>query len=147
MGCSTASTVSTSSTAVLPSVLETQPSSVKMLSSIARSLVLTLAIGAGIAVGSPIRVRTPYAVKETHPVPAKWSRVGPAPGDHVINLSIGLKSSQFDELERHLYEGMFTISFTHVVCRVPTKTAMLTFNEQSPILFITVMASTCRRTR
>ncbi|MCJ1320877.1 hypothetical protein MMC15_006218 [Xylographa vitiligo] len=75
-----------------------------MLSSIARSLVLTLAIGAGIAVGSPIRVRTPYAVKETHPVPAKWSRVGPAPGDHVINLSIGLKSSQFDELERHLYE-------------------------------------------
>ena len=115
MGCSTASAVSTSSSAILlhfPSILEAQPFSASMLSTIARSLVLTLAIGAGIAVGSPIKVRTPYAVKESHPVPAKWSRVGPAPADHVINLSIGLKSSQFDELERHLYEGILPISFT-----------------------------------
>ncbi|MCJ1390580.1 hypothetical protein MMC18_003440 [Xylographa bjoerkii] len=75
-----------------------------MLSTIARSVVLTLAIAAGTIVGSPIRVRTPYAVKESHNVPSKWSRVGPAPADHLISLSIGLKSSQFDELERHLYE-------------------------------------------
>ncbi|KAA6413001.1 MAG: tripeptidyl peptidase [Lasallia pustulata] len=33
-----------------------------------------------------------------------WTRVGPAPADHRINLQIGLKQSQFDELERHLYE-------------------------------------------
>lgn len=38
-------------------------------------------------------------------MPSKWSRVGPAPGDHRINLSIGLKQGQFNELERHLYEG------------------------------------------
>ncbi|KAK5288536.1 hypothetical protein LTR16_003374 [Cryomyces antarcticus] len=56
--------------------------------------------------GTPIsaRVRSPYAVKDSHFVPPKWSRVGPAPADHTINLQIGLKQSQFDELERHLFE-------------------------------------------
>ena len=44
-------------------------------------------------------------VKETHTVPSQWSKVGPAPAGHVINLQIGLKQSQFDELERHLLEG------------------------------------------
>jgi len=57
-------------------------------------------------IGSPIRARSPYAVKDTHHVPRKWSRVGPAPSNHVIHLQIGLKQSQFDELERHLYEGI-----------------------------------------
>jgi len=47
---------------------------------------------------------SPYAVKETHPVPQKWARVGPAPHNQHIDLQIGLRQSQFDELERHLYE-------------------------------------------
>ena len=59
-----------------------------------------------IVAATPVRVRSPYTVKETHPVPSKWSRTGPAPGHHLINLQIGLKQSKFDELERHLYEGM-----------------------------------------
>ncbi len=64
-----------------------------------------IALFAALVTSSPLRVRSPYAVKETHPVPSQWSNVGPAPADHVINLQIGLKQSQFDELERHLLEG------------------------------------------
>jgi tripeptidyl-peptidase I len=64
------------------------------------------ALLAGFASASPLRIRSPYAVKETHPVPRQWSKVAPAPENHIIQLQIGLKQSQFDELERHLYEGM-----------------------------------------
>ncbi|CAF9942975.1 MAG: hypothetical protein ALECFALPRED_010346 [Alectoria fallacina] len=53
---------------------------------------------------SPLRSRTEYAVKDTHHVPRKWHKVGPAPAHALLNLHIGLKQSQFDELERHLYE-------------------------------------------
>ena len=55
---------------------------------------------------SPVYSRTAYAVKDTHKVPSKWKKVGPAPGHKLLHLQIGLKQSQFDELERHLYEGM-----------------------------------------
>jgi tripeptidyl-peptidase-1 len=79
--------------------------SVKMLSSIARSALLALLVAAGTSVSSPVHVRSPYAVKEIHYVPRKWSRVNKAPPAHTINLQIGLKQSQFSELERHLYEG------------------------------------------
>ncbi|KAA6407668.1 MAG: tripeptidyl peptidase [Lasallia pustulata] len=57
-----------------------------------------------IALSFPVPARTPYAVKDSHVVPRKWTRVGPAAADHRINLQIGLKQSQFDELERHLCE-------------------------------------------
>jgi hypothetical protein len=70
---------------------------------------LTAAIFAallGLASASPLRGRSLYAVKETHPVPSQWTKVAPAPGNHMIQLQIGLKQSQFDELERHLYEGI-----------------------------------------
>ncbi|RDL38636.1 Tripeptidyl peptidase [Venustampulla echinocandica] len=62
------------------------------------------ALCAGLVASSPLRVRSPYVVKESHFLPSKWERVGPAPADHVVNLQIGLKQSQFDELERHLHE-------------------------------------------
>jgi tripeptidyl-peptidase-1 len=78
---------------------------VKML--IPRSALIVLLAVVEAAIGSPVRVRSPYAVKDTHNVPRKWSRIGPAPSDHVIHLQIGLKQSQFDELERHLYEGIW----------------------------------------
>lgn len=55
---------------------------------------------------SPLRSRIEYAVKDTHNIPSKWYEVGPAPSDKLLHLHIGLKQSQFDELERHLYEGM-----------------------------------------
>jgi tripeptidyl-peptidase-1 len=47
----------------------------------------------------------PYAVKERHVVPQKWTRLGRAPADTILELRIALKQSRFDELERHLYEG------------------------------------------
>ena len=74
----------------------------KMLTSIGLTALLAV-----FATASPLRLRSPYAVKESHPVPRKWSRIGPAPADHVINLQIGLKQGNFNELERHLYEGMY----------------------------------------
>ena len=48
---------------------------------------------------------SPYAIKERHQVPRQWSYAGPAPAGHLMTLQIGLKQSQFAELERHLYEG------------------------------------------
>ena len=50
-------------------------------------------------------IQAPYAVKDNHHVPRKWTRVGDAPPHAIIKLEIALKQSRFDELERHLYEG------------------------------------------
>ena len=67
---------------------------------------LSAVFAAQAVLGTPIRSRTPYAVKETHHVPHKWTNVGPASPGHMIHLQIGVKQGQFDELERHLYEGI-----------------------------------------
>ena len=66
---------------------------------------LSLAVALQAVLGSPIRARTPYAVKETHNVPRKWHKKGRAPASNTIYLQIGVKQGDFDELERHLYEG------------------------------------------
>ncbi|KAK8079652.1 hypothetical protein PG997_007470 [Apiospora hydei] len=55
-------------------------------------------------VSSPIKARTPYQVKETHHAPRGWKRVERASADQVMNIQIGLKQGNFEELERHLYE-------------------------------------------
>jgi tripeptidyl-peptidase-1 len=56
--------------------------------------------------GNPIQVRTAYAVKETHRAPRKWTKMGRAPAETMMNLQIGVAQSQFPELERHLNEGV-----------------------------------------
>lgn len=76
-----------------------------MLSPISPSTLLALLAAAGIAAASPLHDRSTYAVKDSHHVPRQWKQVGAAPASHVIHLQIGLKQSQFGELERHLYEG------------------------------------------
>ena len=53
----------------------------------------------------PDATRSLYHVKEQHAVPDHWTCSGRAPQNHVLNLSIALKPSRFEELERHLYEG------------------------------------------
>lgn len=58
---------------------------------------------------SPVKVHTGYTVKETHFVPAKWNAVGRPPEDHKLHLQIGLKQGNFEELERHLFEGTLPI--------------------------------------
>jgi tripeptidyl-peptidase-1 len=50
-------------------------------------------------------IQSPYAVKDNHTVPSGWEITARAPGEQQIHLQIGLKHGQFDELERHLYEG------------------------------------------
>lgn len=50
--------------------------------------------------------RSGYSVKDTHNVPRDWTKGARAPADHVVHLQIGLKQSNFDELEKQLYEGM-----------------------------------------
>ena len=62
---------------------------------------------ADVTASSPLHGRY-HAIKDSHNVPRKWSRVGPAPVEHWINLNIGLKQSRFEELEKQLYEGTST---------------------------------------
>jgi len=68
------------------------------------SILLTVAVVAQSVIGTPIQVRTAYAVKETHNVPRKWTKAGRAAPGKMLNLQIGVKQSNFGELERHLYE-------------------------------------------
>jgi tripeptidyl-peptidase-1 len=59
------------------------------------------------SLASLVNTRSPYAVKGSHPVPPRWERLDRAHPDHPIELRIGLKQSEFDELERQLYESKF----------------------------------------
>lgn len=70
------------------------------------SIFLTVAVAAQAIFGSPIASRSSYAVKETHQVPRKWVKMGRAPAEKMLHLQIGVKQGQFDELDRHLTEGM-----------------------------------------
>jgi tripeptidyl-peptidase-1 len=70
------------------------------------STFLSIAVAAQAVLGTPIRARTAYSVKETHAIPRRWAETGPAPGNHMLQMQIGLKQSNFDQLERHLYEGL-----------------------------------------
>ncbi|KAK0461797.1 tripeptidyl peptidase A [Desarmillaria tabescens] len=45
-----------------------------------------------------------HSVKETVVPPREWIRDGLAPSSHILELRIGLRQSNFDALERHLYE-------------------------------------------
>lgn len=74
------------------------------------SALFAAAIAVQPAFGTPIKARTAYDVKEIHNVPRKWKNVGRAPADHKLHLQIGLKQDNFDELNRHLYEGTYPTS-------------------------------------
>lgn len=55
--------------------------------------------------GAVVGERVGYKIKERHHVPRRWTRFGPAPAKHPIQLQIGLKQGRFGDLERHLFEG------------------------------------------
>jgi len=74
------------------------------------SIFLSATLAAQSIFGTPIRARTEYSVKETHPIPRRWSVAGRAPRNHMLQLQIGLKQGNFQELERHLYEGRHELS-------------------------------------
>jgi tripeptidyl-peptidase-1 len=69
------------------------------------SVLLSAAFAAQAAFATPIRARSPYVVKETFNAPHGWTRLDRASKDHLVSLNIGLKQSNWDELERHLNEG------------------------------------------
>jgi tripeptidyl-peptidase-1 len=69
------------------------------------SVLLSAAIAAQTAFATPIRARSPYVVKETHYAPRDWTKLDRAHENHVIQMQIGLKQGNWDELERHLNEG------------------------------------------
>lgn len=71
----------------------------------AAKFLLVAGILAGCASTSPIQAKSPYVVKDSHFVPAKWRQVSAAPSTHKIDLRIAVKQNQFNDLERHLYEG------------------------------------------
>jgi tripeptidyl-peptidase-1 len=68
-------------------------------------LVAGLLVSSGAHASPLLQTRTPYAVKDSHFVPSKWRHVSAAPSDHNIDLRIAVKQSQFEDLEKHLYEG------------------------------------------
>lgn len=45
-----------------------------------------------------------YALKERHAIPNGWTVMAPAAKSHMINLQIGLKQSNQDIIEQHVYE-------------------------------------------
>ena len=70
------------------------------------SILFPMALATPTAFAALIQARTPYSVKEAHTVPSKWTEAGRADRSHMLHLQIGLKQGNFEELERHLYEGM-----------------------------------------
>lgn len=74
------------------------------------SILLTIAIAVEAAVSTPIQARTAYSIKGKHPVPRQWTRRDRAPRTQMLQLQIGVKQSNFADLERHLYEGRFCSS-------------------------------------
>ncbi len=61
-----------------------------------------------IVFSSHLHSRHTNLLKDSHEVPMVSSRVGSAHLDFLVTLRIGLKQSQFDELEEQLYEGWST---------------------------------------
>jgi tripeptidyl-peptidase-1 len=76
-----------------------------MIFSISSNALMALLTFVNPAVASLPRAHSRYAIKDSHPVPRRWERVGPAPAQHLVQLQIGLKQNNFKELERLLYEG------------------------------------------
>jgi tripeptidyl-peptidase-1 len=70
--------------------------------------ILFTAVFAQAVLATPI-ARSTYTVKETHYVPRRWMQKGRAPKDQMLALQIGVKQGNFDELERHLYEGTWKV--------------------------------------
>jgi tripeptidyl-peptidase-1 len=69
-----------------------------------RVTILLTALVAQSALAVPARSRSLYQVKETHIVPRSWQKVDRAPASQTIDLQIGVRQGNFEELEKRLYE-------------------------------------------
>lgn len=69
--------------------------------------VLLAVVSSSVAIASDVQAMwkgRPHKLKEEVILPRTWQKVGSAPPEHMIELRIGLKQSNFAELERQLYE-------------------------------------------
>lgn len=69
-----------------------------------RSLSSFVALALAVVVAAVPSKDCNHKVKESVPPPRGWTKSAPAPKDQIIELRIALPQSNFDELERHLYE-------------------------------------------
>lgn len=69
------------------------------------AIVVAALAAIGVDAAATPRARTLYQVKETHSIPRKWQKRDRAPESHVIDLQIGVRQSNFEELEKRLFEG------------------------------------------
>lgn len=74
-----------------------------------RSSIIVSAVLLGLSYAKPTLNRR-YTVKESHHVPSDFSRVGEAPGHHLMRLQVAVKQGQFEVLEKHLWESEFKTS-------------------------------------
>jgi hypothetical protein len=72
---------------------------------IVSKIVVTIAGLTALVLSTPVGGRAGYRIKETHPPPSKWRRLGPAPSDYILHLQIGLRQGRFHELESYLQAG------------------------------------------
>lgn len=57
---------------------------------------------------SPVHFQSSSTLKESHPPPPRWTCVGRADPNHVVDLQIGLKQDDYESLERYLIKGIIT---------------------------------------
>jgi tripeptidyl-peptidase I len=76
-----------------------------MFSAITCHVLVILLLFVTASIASDLPNRSSYAVRDSHRLPRRWARVGPAPAKHLVQLQIGLRQSNFSELQRNLYEG------------------------------------------
>lgn len=82
---------------------ESSSSLLLLVTRIMLASLLACALAAQAVMAAPY-ARSAYAVKDTHNAPIAWSKGDRADPDQLIRLNIGLTQSQFNELERNLYE-------------------------------------------
>jgi tripeptidyl-peptidase-1 len=73
--------------------------------SMVRLIYLVSALAAHAANAVPTHDQRSYQIKETHIVPRKWQKIERAPSSHIIDLQIGMRQGNFEELEKRLNEG------------------------------------------
>src|SRR5437016_4227961 len=104
---------------------------------VASGLFTVLLAASGVST-TPLQPKSPYVVKDSHFVPRKWTGLGAPPAEHMIDMNIGLKQSQFGKLERELYEGNPSRFFP---CRM-LESVLTASPQQCRTLHTSVMAST-----
>ncbi|CAG9993160.1 unnamed protein product [Clonostachys byssicola] len=74
------------------------------IGSMVRLIYLVSALAAHAANAAPTHDERSYQIKETHIVPRKWQKIERAPSSHIIDLQIGVRQGNFEELEKRLNE-------------------------------------------